>query len=209
MKIDLKKDYKFWLILIASAIIIWLIALYNIQILKAGYLETNAQNVDIGHLQEFYSNGKNIAIASLGMLGIVGILSVLSIHIYYNKKLNPEKLFWFIIPVICIMFLVLMPAFKSHDEGFHWFRIQDMAQGNLLTKVTENKPLADLKEYIFNATTLQPENITYAYIGDNLKQDNGSKTETVTVELATTSIYNPIQYMPQTLRSSFNESVYR
>ena len=179
------------------------------KILEAGSLDTNAHNVNIQHLQAMYGNTTNVLMVVILMLVIIGILAALAIKIYCSKKIPPEKLFWYLIPTISIMFLILMPAFKSHDEGFHWFRIQDMAQGNLLTEVRENKPLADLKEYIFNATTLKPENINYKYIIDNLKNNNGSETETVTVELATTSIYNPIQYMPQTLRSSFGKFYYK
>ena len=208
MKIDLKKDYKFWLVLLISAIIILLIALYNIILLENGYIDTNAQNINIEHFRELYGNINNRIIVAIGMLGIIGILSTLAIQIYYNKKITTEKLFWLIIPAVCVMFLILMPAFKSHDEAFHWFRIQDMVQGNLLTKVENNKPLADLKEYIFNVTTLKPENITYDYIIDALKNNAGSKTETVTIELATTAIYNPVQYIPQTLRNYFSKINY-
>ena len=209
MKIDLKKDYKFWIILALSVVGIWVIGIYNIKMLKLGYLDTNALNLDIEHLQSMYGSVTNSIIVLIVMLIIVAILSALAIKIYYSKKLTPEKLFWYIIPTICIMFLVFMPAFKSHDEAFHWFRIQDMSQGNLLTEVRDNKPLADLKEYIYKATNLIPENISYNYILSSLYNGDVNKEETVTVELGTTSIYNPIQYMPQTVRSSFNKNYYR
>lgn len=150
------------------------------------------------YFQELYENTGKIIKATVYMVMVASILVMIAVLIYYHKQITLEKLFWMIIPAICIMFLILMPAFKNHDEGFHWFRILDIAQGNLLTNVSNNKPIAVVPESTFTMLEDEPEYINYRVIMDNLKKVIGEEG-TVRIELATTAIYNPIQYFPQTL----------
>lgn len=150
------------------------------------------------YFQEMYENTGKILRITIYMIIVTSILAMIAIVIYYHKKITPEKLFWIIIPAVFIMFFVLMPAFKNHDEGFHWFRILDIAQGNLLTNISNNKPIAVVPESTFTMLEDEPEYINYKVIMDNLQKSIGEEGN-VRIELATTAIYNPIQYFPQTL----------
>lgn len=151
------------------------------------------------YFQEIYANTVEIVKLSICMFIVIILLAMVAITIYYNNNITPEKLFWIIIPIICIMFLLVMPVFKNHDEAFHWFRILDMAQGNLLTEVIENKPIASFNDNSPEITTTEPENIDYKYIIDTIKEGLKLNDDIKYAELSTTSIYNPIQYLPQTL----------
>ena len=179
-------------------------------VLDSGELYINGEKVagDM-YFQEMYTNSAGILKITIYMFLITAILSIIAISVYYHKSITIEKLFWLIIPAICIMFLVIMPAFKSHDEGYHWFRIQDIAQGNLVTQIKDNKPIAELQNNFYEVITQKPENISYKYIINSLKNDVGDKEKIEWIEVGTTSIYNPIQYTPQTLRSSFSKKSYR
>lgn len=169
-------------------------------LLDTGELFINGEKTEGDmYFQEMYANPGKVLKITIYMLIVIILLSMIAIAIYYHKNITPEKLFWMIIPIICIMFLILMPVFKNHDEGFHWFRILDIAQGNLLTEVIENKPVATFTDSTFEITTKEPENINYKYIIDSIKEGLKDEDEVKYVELSTTSIYNPIQYLPQTL----------
>ena len=69
---------------------------------------------------------------------VTSIVIWLSIHIYKKKDLTQEKIFLYTIPIICIMFMIFMPMYKSHDEHAHWHRIYEISTGNLTTNVNEN-----------------------------------------------------------------------
>lgn len=167
------------------------------------YINGEKQNGDI-YFQEMYYNLDKVVKLTIFILLIVGIISIISIAIYYHKKINVEKLFWLIIPIIFIAFLLIMPTFKSHDEAFHWFRAYDIAQGNYFTQVIDNKPATIANEEILNVTKIVPEGINYSYIIETIK-NNQESDEQVQLSLDTTAIYNPIQYFPQTTRNTINK----
>lgn len=178
MKIDLKKDYRFFILLLISIIIILMISFYKVNV---------AENT--------FKMPQMIIFSELSIF----ILTISSLIIYYTKKVKVEKIFWYIIPAIYIMFLIVMPVFKNHDEAFHWFRIYDIAQGNLLSQVIEGEPSAVINKEIIEITRFEPEKINYDYVKETIIKNEVSNQQ-VKADLSTTAIYNPIQYMPQTLR---------
>ena len=74
MEINFRKNYKFWLTLIVSIIVILLMSFYEI------------------NLNGF--EGIEVLMISLCMIVIILIISVIAILIYYSKNLTIEKLFW-------------------------------------------------------------------------------------------------------------------
>ena len=164
------------------------------------YINGEKQTGDI-LFQEMYYSVDILKILVMYILMIILILSLISILIYYDKKIDIKKLFWYVIPVLFIAFLILMPTFKNHDEPFHWFRIYDIAQGNYLTQVIEEKPVGIVKKEVLDITNIKPEGINYKYIIEKIKENVQSGNSTA-VSLDTTAIYNPIQYIPQTIRTT-------
>ena len=164
------------------------------------YINGEKQTGDI-LFQEMYYSVEILKILVMYILLIILILSLISILIYYDKKIDVKKLFWYVIPALFTAFLIFMPAFKNHDEAFHWFRIYDIAQGNYLAQVIEEKPVGIVKKEVLDITNIKPEGINYKYIIEKIKQNVQSGNITA-VPLDTTAIYNPIQYIPQTVRST-------
>lgn len=188
MEINFKKNYKFWLILLVSIIVILLM----------NYYELNLEGFQgIGYLA-----------ISISMLIIILLISTIAIFIYYHKKLTIEKLFWFIIPTIYIMFMLVMPAFKSHDEPFQWFRMQAICNGQILAQVSMNQPVAEIRKDIFDATSLHPENINYSYIIEKLTNDTSNKEDIAKALIPTTAVYSPIQYLPQMLGITIGKTIF-
>ena len=177
MKIKFRKDYKFWLILILSIIVILLMSFYEI------------------NLNGF--KGTQVLIISLFMSIIISTISVVAIYIYYSKKLTIERLFWLVIPTLFIMFMLVMPAFKNHDESFQWCRIEGISNGKILAEIINNEPVVELRRDKYEVLTLHPENINYDYVLQKLGNDTSSKTNVVIVRIPTTAVYSPIQYLPQ------------
>ncbi len=178
-------------------------------LLEDGELFINGEKVDgTIFFQDMYENFSNVLKIITYMLVIIVILSIITIYIYYHKNLTPEKLFWILIPAIFIMFMILMPAFKSHDEAFHWFKIQELSKGNFLVKVEDDKPIANLRKDIFDVTTLRPEGINYKYVINKIVNDETSKLETEKTSIPTAAVYSPIQHLPQTLGVVVARAIY-
>lgn len=171
------------------------------------YINGEKQSGDM-LFQEIYYDDKVLTQLTVVMLSIILVLTIIAIIIYYSPKTDIKKLFWLVIPIIFITFLILMPVFKNHDEAFHWYRIYDMAQGHYLTEVKDGKPSATVKAEVLGIVTLEPETtIDYNFIMKLLKNKLQSEN-TVDLDLSTTAIYNPIQYIPQTMRCFNNQFNY-
>ena len=163
------------------------------------YINGEKQSGDM-LFQERYYDDKMLTKLTIVMMSIVLVFTIIASIIYYTPQKDIKKLFWFIIPVTFLTFLIVMPVFKNHDEAFHWYRIYDMAQGNYLTEVKNGKPSATVSADVFEIVTLEPETtINYNYIMQLVKNKLQSEN-TVDLDLSTTAIYNPIQYIPQTMR---------
>lgn len=166
------------------------------------YINGEEQTGDLLFQEMYYNSGK-IQQLIIFMFIITAIISLIAITIYTQKDIKVEKLFWYIIPSMFVIFLLIMPTFKSHDEPFHWFRIYDIAQGNYCTQIIENKPATITNETVIDITNIEPEKINYTYIITQIKNTMESSENTI-INLSTTSIYNPLQYIPQTVRSFTN-----
>ena len=90
-------------------------------------------------INEYYQNYEKQKIFNIVAFVSTIIAIVLSIFIFLNKNMNEEKAFLFIVPIMCIMFLIIMPMFKSHDEQRHWLRAYEVSEGNIFSQVNDNK----------------------------------------------------------------------
>lgn len=161
------------------------------------YLNQMKMDGDI-NFQELYYNQGAVLIFVIIMAIIVIILGLLIYAVYKDKKLTPQRLFLYLIPIIMLMFLELMPTFKSHDEIFHWLRAYDITQGHFFTEMVDGKPRATFPEEVCEIGTFKSNtNINYADLKKQIKEqitEDGNKT---IITLSTTAIYHPMQYIPQ------------
>lgn len=162
------------------------------------YINGEKQSGDI-LFQEMYYNTDKMLISFAFIAIVILLLSLIAIIIYYLKNIKEETLFWCIIPAIFILFLFIMPVTKNHDEPYHWFRILDIAQGNYLTQIKDDKPNIEMDENAWIIGNQEPEGVKYNFILNSIKNTKENGKDTINYEAYTTAIYNPVQYISQTL----------
>ena len=112
-------------------------------------------------INEYYQNYEKQKIFNIVAFVSTIIAIVLSIFIFLNKNMNEEKAFLFIVPIMCIMFLIIMPMFKSHDEQRHWLRAYEVSEGNIFSQVNDNKVESFLPKNVIDPFNKYWRDITY------------------------------------------------
>lgn len=127
---------------------------------------------------------------------IISIIVILiALKIYLQKNIKEEELFFNIVPVILIMFLIGIPSLKNPDEIVHWYKIYDISQGNIMAKTIDGTPWGHIPEEV--QIDMNQTDINYTNLGKLYDRQIADDGEEVMVDLSTTSVYNPIVYMPQ------------
>ena len=149
-------------------------------------------------INEYYQNYEKQKIFNIVAFVSTIIAIVLSIFIFLNKNMNEEKAFLFTVPIMCIMFLIIMPMFKSHDEQRHWLRAYEVSEGNIFSQVNDNKVESFLPKNVIDPLNTYWRDITYEKIGKakdiSLDDDNREYTD-----MSYVAVYSPIQYIPQAI----------
>lgn len=132
---------------------------------------------------------------------VISVITLLiSSKIYIKKEIKVEKLFTYIVPVIMILFLIGIPSWKNADEQMHWYRIYDITQGNFYTKTIDGLAVGILPIEIKNYHNYDSElKIKYSSFAELYKNQISKDGEKVLIQLSTTAVYHPIQYMPQVI----------
>ena len=132
---------------------------------------------------------------------LISVITLLiSAKIYTQKEIKEEKLFLYIVPIIMILFLVGIPSWKNSDEPMHWYRIYDITQGNFYTKTIDGLAVGILPIEIVNYHNYDSElDIKYSSFSELYKNKISKDGEKYIIELSTTAVYHPIQYMPQVI----------
>lgn len=162
----------------------------------------NTENTGSLDLTSYYSNKtKNVFYYTI-MLSVGLVFLGISIYIFSSKKITEEKAFLITVPIIAILFMFCMPSMKNHDELYHWFRICDISNGHLIAGFpNEEIPFtsAHIKEneleILGNKNWV---NLGYKDIYE-LYQNNNQGSELVYTDIATSAVYAPIQYLPQSI----------
>lgn len=117
-----------------------------------------------------------------------------------NKKetIKEEKLFLYVVPIFCLLFMIAMPISKGHDEIIHWIRAYDIYQGNYITAIEEDGiPKATVPSAVMEIVDLDHlKNITYDML-PRLTQKTIDSSQTRKVDIHTDSVYSPTQFIPQ------------
>ena len=178
----MKKDIKFMIFLLLGILLMVSISVYQLSIVKP----------ELSRLE------------NIGFWVVAGVVMlfvfIASFAIYRQKNLTEEKAFLITIPFICLLFIILMPTFKNHDETGHWNRIYEISTGNLLTKKINGRignffPRSTLEVY----NNQDWEGITYSKLLELSEIRLKNQENTVFIPMGTTAIYSPIQYLPQVL----------
>lgn len=164
------------------------------------YVDGNQMDGDL-YFQEFYYKSE-ITILLYILTAIMLIIAGMFINnIYKYKVITEEKVFLHTIPVILMLAIFIMPTLKNHDEVFHWFRIYDMAQGHILTEMIDGQPQAIIPIEVDKISISDNViNLGYTDLKEQFSYNITPESIKIRVTMHTTAIYNPIQYLPQTLR---------
>lgn len=151
-------------------------------------------SVHLGAAKEDLSQGELIGYIVSAVI-VSSLVIGLSWFIYRKKDITPEKIFLYTMPIICILFIVFMPMYKSHDEHAHWHRIYEISTGKLVTALNQEG----------HAESTLPKSVvcpdwTYMNYGEVIKQlqnkiDNNDTTNDVYI--VTSAVYSPIQYVAE------------
>lgn len=129
---------------------------------------------------------------------IISVIAIIvGLKIYLQKELKEEQLFIYIIPVILIMFLIGIPSLKNPDEIMHWYKIYDISQGNIMPNTVDGTPIGKMPNGL--ELDIGQLDINYTNIGTMYQKQVNENEEGFFINLSTTSVYNPMVYVPQVL----------
>jgi uncharacterized membrane protein len=124
---------------------------------------------------------------------------------FINKKcLHKIPLLFLIISItFCLLQFFTAPLFTGSDDHFHFYRAYEIANGNYITDIYNNKvgsSLPDSLNQMFQAGGGSEIRVKYSSI-DAMKQIklNSKKTSYYSEGYDNTALYSPVQYIPQAL----------
>ena len=149
-------------------------------------------------INEYYNVKSKTVFFNLVSISISIIAIVLSILIYLYKDISVEKAFLIVVPAMCIIFMLIMPMFKSHDEQRHWQRAYEISEGKLLSTKNNGKVEDELPASVSDTLNTYWRDIKYKSVLDskNVSLDNNTRK---TTDMSFTAVYSPIQYIPQAI----------
>ena len=158
-------------------------------------------------INEYYFASSRVLKFNLIALGLSVLIMGLSLFIYTRKNMTPEKLFLYTVPIICLLFLVIMPMYRGHDENRHMLRIYEISEGHLLTEVHDDVVGTPLPKVVIDGTgKYWREEMTYNDILD-LKDVEIDYDDAKITSMDTVAIYSPVQYIPQAIGMVFSRLI--
>ena len=158
-------------------------------------------------INEYYFASTRVLKFNLIALGLSVLIMGLSLFIYTRKNMTPEKLFLYTVPIMCLLFLVIMPMYRGHDENRHMLRIYEISEGHLLTEVHDGVVGTPLPKAVVDGTgKYWREEMTYNDVLD-LKDVEIDYDDTKITSMDTVAIYSPVQYIPQAIGMVFSRLI--
>lgn len=158
-------------------------------------------------INEYYFASTRVLKFNLIALGSSVLIMGLSLFIYTRKNMTPEKLFLYTVPIMCLLFLVIMPMYRGHDENRHMLRIYEISEGHLLTEVHDDVVGTPLPKVVIDGTgKYWREEMSYNDILD-LKDVEIDYDDTKITSMDTVAIYSPVQYIPQAIGMVFSRLI--
>lgn len=158
-------------------------------------------------INEEYFASSRVLKFNLIALGLSILIIGVSIFIYTRKNITPEKLFLYTVPIMCLLFLAIMPMYRGHDENRHMLRIYEISTGHLLTEVHDDVVGTPLPKVVVDGTgKYWREEMTYNDVLD-LKDVEIDYEDTKITSMDTVAVYSPVQYIPQAIGMVFSRLI--
>ncbi len=124
----------------------------------------------------------------------IGVISTLiAVMLYERPTCKPEQVFLYVVPFFCILFTLVMPISKGHDETIHWYKVYEQAEGRFLgTQEQVYLPKGVIQA--FQIEDIQTKETSYTSIFEEKEDTIDDQRVTLRTRTAT---YSPITYLPQ------------
>ena len=149
-------------------------------------------NLEI-ELTSYKNNMLNIVTIILTAIALSG-----SVFIFIQKNISTEKVFLATVPIICLIFMIVMPPFTGHDESRHWLRAYEISEGNFITPINNKDIGSSLPESVTKNIGKTYKEIKYKDVIEFMKKDLNNDVRETT-DMSTVAIYSPIQYFPEAI----------
>ena len=154
-------------------------------------------------------NHSNNTIMLFGLISLILAL-ILLIILYVFKKIKEEKFYIFygvIAFVLGLIYIFLAPVYTGSDEHNHFYRIYEITDGKLITKINsdstvgEKLPVSLVQAFSKDISSLENTNIKYYMEPDKMKiaLDKEKTIDygyTAATSYQNTALYSPLQYLP-------------
>ncbi|MDD4387381.1 MAG: DUF2142 domain-containing protein [Clostridia bacterium] len=136
----------------------------------------------------------------LKFLLIITLIIVL-ILVVMIKNLNIEKLFLITIPVMSIIFLIIVPIGRNHDEIFHYKRAVEVSKGILITPIQDvqsGDPKGEWLNKVYQDIEIDAIKGNYTDVYNALKVKYGNNEVAFNAVFGAAQ-YSPVAYLPSAL----------
>ena len=139
----------------------------------------------------------------------INIISIVCFYIILFKNTNLNKIFLFAISTLGIIYLLVIPMYRAHDEQAHFFKAYEISQGIFNTKIENKKSIVEIP-VAFTKTMVEMNKETglpnldkgyYSSLRNSLNEKIGE--ETVKVDGSYMAVYSIVPYIPQAIAIKF------
>ena len=140
----------------------------------------------------YYNKEEHLLIITLVIILEI-IVFLIASYILDKTDLKEEKVFLLIVPMFCIIMSLVIPLGRGHDEPVQFYREYGITNGEILAgnKTLIPTVFSNTFEKIYSDNRL----VNKPYLGILECDENIDYNATEYKWIATTSIYNPIQYI--------------
>lgn len=142
-------------------------------------------------------NNVELLLMEIAIILLETLLIFISVKICNKKEFKPEKALLYIAPIFCLIFSMVMPVGRGHDEYMHWIKAYEVSEGNFFTKIYDSRSLAEIPEAVTHIIVERPGQVfkyTDNFMVLNEKIDNEVRVFRDNTNAAT---YCFVQYIPQ------------
>lgn len=156
----------------------------------------------ISYYELSIANNKIGALSTKSFISASIILSCISLIIsniiFIKKEISTSKIFICVVPITCLIFMFVMPMFRSHDELRHWLKAYEISEGTLVSKVIDGEVQSELPAAVANGVNKYWRNIKYSDVLKSMKNEL-DKNDKKLHSMKEVALYSPVQYLPQSL----------
>lgn len=179
--------------------------LYSEKICDSGNLTINGEE-QTGHIsfKLHYDSKYANAIFWVAFIGI-NLLAIIDFYIILFKKYSINKIFLVTVSVLGLIYMVIVPMYRGHDEHAHFFRAYEIARGVFNTEIRDGYSVTEIpavfRQVMRDANDpTDKRDINEGYYKDVIQSADAVITnDTILEDGSYMAVYSFVPYIPQTL----------